>query len=99
MAIISANKSTVATNLYTLIADAPVSIFGENYIMGFCKTVGNVYNQSIIMSKDFYSNEKLRKRLLNEVEDLGSVYLIEPSIREEERNDRNLLYTKYQKIN
>lgn len=93
MAIISAKKNTDATRLYTLITDAPSSKFNDDYTIGFCKTVSEVYTQSIIMSKDFHSNEKLRNQLLNDIEKLGNVYLIEPSIREKERNNRNNLVT------
>lgn len=99
MAIISAKKNTDATRLYTLITDAPSSKFNDDYTIGFCKTVSEVYTQSIIMSKDFHSNERLRKQLLNDVENLGNVYLIEPSIREKERNNRNNLITTKTLIN
>lgn len=92
MAIISAKKSSAAAGLYTLITDAPTSKFSENYAIGFCKTVANVYSQSIIMSKDFYNNADLRKRLIDELGDrLGSMYIIEPSVSETERTSRNTL--------
>ena len=54
MAIISARQGTRTTDLYTLITDAPMSVFGEDYTIGFCRTVSQVYKQSIIMSKEFY---------------------------------------------
>jgi DNA sulfur modification protein DndD len=100
LAIISAKENSNATSLYTLISDAPSSKFTDNYTIGFCKRVGEVYNQSIIMSKDFYLNEALKKRLLNplEVNNLGSVYEITPSVSEEKRDDRNALSTKIKKI-
>lgn len=100
IAIISAKKSSDATDLYTLITDAPSSKFTDNYTVGFCKTVSETYSQSIIMSKDFYANLVLRERLLdvNEVPNLGNVYLITPSVSEENRSDRNALSTKIQKI-
>ncbi len=94
MAIISAKKSSRAAELYPLISDAPTSKFTENYTVGFCRTVGDVYSQSIIMSKDFYMNEPLLNRLLNEVENLGNVYIIEPSVPEDKRMDRNDLEIK-----
>jgi DNA sulfur modification protein DndD len=100
MAIISAKKSSNATDLYTLITDAPSSKFTDNYTIGFCKTVSETYGQSIIMSKDFHTNLVLRDRLLdsNEVPKLGNVYLITPSVSEENRSDRNNLATKIEKI-
>lgn len=99
MAVVSAKKSTRATELYTLIADAPMSSFGENYTKGFCRTLAKVYNQSIIMSKDFYANMELRKSLLEETENLGNIYLIEPSIDTINTAGRNSLVTKHKKLN
>ena len=100
MAIISARQGTRTTDLYTLITDAPMSVFGEDYTIGFCRTVSQVYKQSIIMSKEFYKNEKLRKELLhnNEIK-LGKVYLITPSIQENERVNRNSLSTTIKCLN
>lgn len=98
MAIISANKSFAAPDLYTFITDAPTSKFSENYAIGFCKTVATVYSQSIIMSKDFYYNTDLRKRLIDELGDqLGSMYVIEPSVSETERTNRNTLSVHIQR--
>jgi len=100
MAIISAKKDTSATDLYTLISDAPLSTFGEGYILGFCKTVSRVYNQSIIMSKEFYYSDSLRNELLNNSEiKIGNVYTIKPSIKEHERGNQNNLSTIIKKIN
>lgn len=93
MAIISAKKSIAATQLYPLISDAPTSKFTENYTIGFCRTVSEVFSQSIIMSKEFYLNHTLRERLFNEVEKLGNVYIIEPSVAEGGRDNRNELET------
>ena len=100
LAIISARSNSRATELYTLITDAPSSKFTDNYTIGFCNRVGLVYNQSIIMSKDFYVNEALRARLLDakQVDKLGNVYIITPSVVETNRTDRNSLSTKIQKI-
>ncbi|MBK9458122.1 MAG: AAA family ATPase [Sphingobacteriales bacterium] len=98
MAIISAKKSSAAPDLYTFITDAPTSKFSENYAIGFCKTVATVYSQSIIMSKDFYYNTDLRKRLIDELGDqLGSMYVIEPSVSETERTNRNTLSVHIQR--
>jgi len=100
MAIISARQGSRDTDLYTLITDAPMSVFGEDYTIGFCKTVSNVYRQSIIMSKEFYKNQSLREQLLtNPNIKLGNVYLITPSIPENERRNRNSLTTNIEKLN
>ncbi len=100
MAIISARQGSRDTELYTLITDAPMSVFGEDYTIGFCKTVSKVYKQSIIMSKEFYRNEDLRKKLLQDVDiTLGKVYLITPSIAENERTNRNSLSTNIKALN
>ncbi|WP_259016574.1 AAA family ATPase [Emticicia fluvialis] len=100
MAIISARQGSRDTDLYTLITDAPMSVFGEDYTIGFCKTVSKVYRQSIIMSKEFYKNLSLRKQLLTDTEiKLGKVYLITPSIQENIRSNRNSLSTNIEKLN
>lgn len=100
MAIISARKSTRDTDLYTLISDAPMSVFGDDYTIGFCKTVSNTYNQSIIMSKEFYKNEKLRDELLHSKDiSLGKVYMITPNLPESERSNRNKLSTNIKALN
>ena len=98
MSIISEKKSSESTKLYTFITDAPMSIFGQNYTIGFCKSANEVYKQSIIMSKDFYDNENLKNRLLTEVKKLGNVYLIEPTLKENERENRYSLSTNITKI-
>lgn len=100
MAIISARQGARDTDLYTLITDAPMSVFGEDYTIGFCKTVSKVYRQSIIMSKEFYKNIALRNQLLtNDEIKLGKVYLITPSIPENSRSNRNSLSTNIEKLN
>lgn len=100
MAIISARQGSRDTDLYTLITDAPMSVFGEDYTIGFCKTVSSVYRQSIIMSKEFYKNDALRKQLLTDSDiNLGKVYMITPSIPESERSNRNSLSTNIKSLN
>jgi DNA sulfur modification protein DndD len=100
MAIISARQGTRSTDLYTLITDAPMSVFGEDYTLGFCKTVSKVYRQSIIMSKEFYKNLALREQLLADKDiKLGKVYMIEPTIPETERSNRNSLATRITSLN
>lgn len=81
------------SEFYPLISDAPTSKFGDNYTIGFCNTIDDVFGQSIILSYDFYHNELLRDRLLNEVNNLGAVYVIDPSIKEEDRTNRKELST------
>lgn len=100
MAIISAKTTGRGTDLYTLITDAPTSVFGEDYTIGFCKTISKVYRQSIVMSKEFYKNENLKNELLNNPEiKIGKVYMIYPSILESERSNRNNLSTKIRALN
>lgn len=100
MAIISAKSSSGIVNLYTLITDAPTSVFGEDYTIGFCKTISKVYRQSIIMSKEFYKNQTLRTELLTNPDiKIGKVYTITPSIPENERSNRNNLSTKIEQLN
>lgn len=100
MAIISARQGSRDTDLYTLITDAPMSVFGEDYTIGFCKTVSKVYRQSIIMSKEFYKNVALREQLLTSPDvKLGKIYLITPSIPENARSNRNRLSTNIEKLN
>ncbi|MEQ9307921.1 MAG: AAA family ATPase [Balneolaceae bacterium] len=100
MAIISARKRTKETDLYTLISDAPTSKFGEDFIVGFCKTVSQVYKQIIIMSFDFYKNENLRQTLLRDKEiNRGNIYVIEPNTPESERENRNSLETTITSLN
>jgi DNA sulfur modification protein DndD len=100
MAILSAKSNDGTVSFYTLITDAPTSVFGEDYTIGFCKTVSKVYKQSIVMSKEFYKNQKLRSELLtNPHISVGKVYLITPSISEAERSDRTNLSTNIELLN
>jgi len=100
MAIISARQGSRDTDLYTLITDAPMSVFGEDYTLGFCKTVSHVYRQSIIMSKEFYKNELLRRELLHNPDiKRGKVYVITPSIADADRTNRNALTTHIKALN
>jgi DNA sulfur modification protein DndD len=100
MAIISAKSNDGAVSFYTLITDAPTSVFGEDYTIGFCKTISKVYKQSIIMSKEFYKNTELRKELLTSPEiKIGKVYMVTPSIPDSERSNRNNLSTKIEALN
>jgi DNA sulfur modification protein DndD len=99
MAIISAKSSAGLVDLYTLITDAPTSVFGEDYTIGFCKTISKVYRQSILMSKEFYKNEQLRAELLNNPDiRRGRIYEITPSILAAERDNRNNLSTNIKRL-
>lgn len=100
MAIISAKSNDGVVSFYTLITDAPTSVFGEDYTIGFCKTISKVYRQSIIMSKEFYKNQNLRTELMTNSEiKIGKVFMITPSIPESERDNRNNLSTKIDPLN
>lgn len=100
MAIISAKSNDGAVSLYSLITDAPTSVFGEDYTIGFCKTVSNVYRQSIVMSKEFYKNQELRNKLMTDFNiKIGKVYMISPSVSESEREDRKSLTTQITPLN
>jgi DNA sulfur modification protein DndD len=52
------------------------------------------------MSKEFYRNDTLRKKLLtNEEIRLGKVYMITPSIQETDRTNRKSLATNIKALN
>ena len=69
MAIISANNSEYN---YPLLADAPISAFGEGFTEGFFEAIGDVFPQSIVLVKELYKKEddmkinELGKRLLKD---------------------------------
>jgi len=77
MAIISANTSNYN---YPLLADAPISAFGEGFTEGFFDATGKVFPQSIILVKELYKREdpmkinELGKRLLKE-ENVKTMYV------------------------
>jgi DNA sulfur modification protein DndD len=96
MAIISGRSNTA--DLYPLISDAPTSNFTENYTIGFCKRVSEVYRQSIVMNKEFYLNESLRDRLFDEVKSLGKVYIIESRAEDGMREDLTATNTQIKLI-
>jgi DNA sulfur modification protein DndD len=100
MAIVSATQSQGTVSLYTLISDAPTAFMAENYTIGFCRELSKVYRQSIIMSYEFYNNEKLRTQLLTNPEiNIGNVFQVTPTLVENERGDRANLSTKITKLN
>lgn len=69
MAIISANNTEYN---YPLLADAPISAFGEGFTEGFFEAIGDVFPQSIVLVKELYKREdemkinELGKRLLKD---------------------------------
>lgn len=69
MAIITANNSEYN---YPLLADAPISAFGEGFTEGFFEAIGDVFPQSIVLVKELYKREddmkinELGKRLLKD---------------------------------
>lgn len=69
MAIISANNSQYN---YPLLADAPISAFGEGFTQGFFEATGKVFPQSIILVKELYKRSddqkinELGKKLLKD---------------------------------
>jgi DNA sulfur modification protein DndD len=73
MAVISANT---AKYNYPLLADAPISAFGEGFTEGFFEAIGNVFPQSIVLVKDLYKgNDKMK------INDLGKKLLKDPLVR------------------
>jgi DNA sulfur modification protein DndD len=91
MAIVSMRGNSRET--FPLITDAPTSKFSDNYTIGFCNTLSSIYAQSIIMSYDFFHNEALKKNLLENVKNVGAVYVIEPNTKEDNRENRDTLAT------
>jgi len=58
MAIISVNKTGYE---YPLLADAPLSAFGQNFIRGFFEETALVFPQSILLIKDLYDKDTPNK--------------------------------------
>lgn len=77
MAIISANNSEYN---YPLLADAPISAFGQGFTEGFFEAIGDVFPQSIVLVKELYKREddmkinELGKRLLKDTK-VKSMYV------------------------
>lgn len=72
MAIISVNPYGY---LYPLIADAPLSAFGQGFILGFFEETEKVFPQSIILIKEIYD-----KNSPNKLNQLGNELLKNDSI-------------------
>ncbi|RYU91805.1 ATP-binding protein [Emticicia agri] len=96
MAIISVNPYGY---LYPLLADAPLSAFGQGFIKGFFEETEKVFPQSIILIKDLYDIEsenklnKLGNELLNN-DSVSTIYLnqIPGNLKQIE------VYTEHKKI-
>lgn len=73
MAIISISKTGYE---YPLLADAPLSAFGQGFIKGFFEETAKVFPQSILLIKDIY--DKHSKTKLNA---LGEELLQDPQIK------------------
>lgn len=54
MAIITANNKEFN---YPLLADAPISDFGEGFTEGFFEAIGDVFPQSIVLVKELYKKD------------------------------------------
>lgn len=73
MSVISAN--TTKYN-YPLLADAPISAFGEGFTEGFFEATGKVFPQSIVLVKDLYKGNDQMK-----INDLGKKLLKDPNVK------------------
>ncbi|MNJ90667.1 hypothetical protein D3C87_83030 [compost metagenome] len=73
MAVISANTKQYN---YPLLADAPISAFGDGFTEGFFEATGNVFPQSIVLVKDLYNGADETK--LNE---LGKKLMKDPKVK------------------
>ena len=73
MAIISVTKTGYE---YPLLADAPLSAFGQGFIRGFFEETANVFPQSIILIKDLYD-----KTSPNKINVLGQELLSNDAIK------------------
>jgi hypothetical protein len=77
MAIISVNPQGY---MYPLLADAPLSAFGQGFIKGFFEETEKVFPQSIILIKDLYDRDSENKlnKLGNELlkdQSVSTIYL------------------------
>ena len=96
MAIISVNPYGY---LYPLLADAPLSAFGQGFIKGFFEETEKVFPQSIILIKDLYDRESENKlnKLGNELLKNNSVSTM--YLNQIPKNLKQLdVYTEHKKI-
>jgi DNA sulfur modification protein DndD len=70
MAIISSKIGNKQFD-YPFISDAPFSEFGDNFINNFFNTAPNVFNQSLILIKEFIKPKEERKHKGDLVNELG----------------------------
>lgn len=96
MAVISVNPYGY---LYPLLADAPLSAFGQGFIKGFFEETEKVFPQSIILIKDLYDRDSENKlnKLGNELlknDSVSTMYLnqIPKNLKQVE------VYTEHKKI-
>jgi DNA sulfur modification protein DndD len=73
MAIISANSNDYK---YPLLADAPISAFGEGFTEGFFEASGKVFPQSIVLVKEIYKRNDDMK-----INDLGRRLLKDKNVK------------------
>lgn len=73
MSVISANTKKYN---YPLLADAPISAFGEGFTEGFFEATGKVFPQSIVLVKDLYKGNDEMK-----INDLGKKLLKDPNVK------------------
>ena len=73
MAIISANTTNYN---YPLLADAPISEFGDGFIKGFFEETSKIFPQSIILAKELFDGEDDQK-----LSDLGKTLLNDKHIK------------------
>ena len=80
---------------YALIADGPTSHMAENYSDGFYAALSENFEQSIVVTKDFLTEESMRR--LSKLR-LGNVFRITSSHGSEQREDRFDLEVKAEKV-
>lgn len=80
---------------YALIADGPTSHMAENYSDGFYGALSENFEQSIVVTKDFLTEDAMRR--LSKLR-LGNVFRINSSHGSEQREDRFDLEVKAEKV-
>ncbi|MDM1530755.1 AAA family ATPase [Myroides odoratimimus] len=94
MAIISANTQRYN---YPLLADAPLSAFGEGFTEGFFEATSEVFPQSIVLVKEFYKADddqkltEIAKKILKE-KHVKSFYV---NIVPENAEQKDIVTTKF----
>lgn len=92
LAIISANNSKFN---YPLLADAPISAFGEGFTEGFFEATGKVFPQSIVLVKELYKvNDEMKindlgKRLLKD-ENVKTMYVNQVNLNSEDKTSEKV---------